>query len=267
MTTEAAEATSAEGTGTEVGANDLGATSTEGAGGEAVSSAAEEPELYTVMVGGEKRQVTLDDALKGWMRQEDYTRKTQEVSQLRQRLAQAEQLANALERDPHGTMRQLAAVLQWQPEGLQQQVAPEDEDPLARVERQLQGLTNQLTSREEAERQTREEAARQAQAKAQIESELATLHQRYGDFPDHELVQYMVDRGLDNIGEAYGSWQFHALQAQRIAEENAKIEAKRRGQIVSGGSNPSAGSVVPGAAGSKMSVAEAWAAAKAAQST
>ena len=43
----------------------------------------EEPELYTVKVGGEEFEVTLDELAKGYSRQSDYTKKTQELSEHR----------------------------------------------------------------------------------------------------------------------------------------------------------------------------------------
>ena len=43
----------------------------------------EEPELYTVKVGGEEFEVTLDELAKGYSRQSDYTKKTQELSEYR----------------------------------------------------------------------------------------------------------------------------------------------------------------------------------------
>lgn len=53
----------------------------------------EQPELYTVKVAGEDVQVTLDEALKGYSREQDYTRKTQahaaQVREDEQRISQA----------------------------------------------------------------------------------------------------------------------------------------------------------------------------------
>ena len=40
----------------------------------------EEPEVYSVTVNGEEQEVTFDELLKGYSRQSDYTRKTQELS-------------------------------------------------------------------------------------------------------------------------------------------------------------------------------------------
>jgi len=49
------------------------------------------PELYTVRINGEDHQVTAEELVKGYSRQADYTKKTQELSQYRQQLDQASQ--------------------------------------------------------------------------------------------------------------------------------------------------------------------------------
>jgi hypothetical protein len=43
----------------------------------------EQPQVYTVKVDGQELQVTLDEALKGYQRTADYTRKTQQLAELR----------------------------------------------------------------------------------------------------------------------------------------------------------------------------------------
>ena len=57
----------------------------------------EEPETYTVKVNGEEEQVTLEQLRSGYMREADYTRKTQAVAEQRKGLdAQAEQISARL---------------------------------------------------------------------------------------------------------------------------------------------------------------------------
>jgi hypothetical protein len=265
---ETAEGTGAEGTGAEVAANDLGTTSTEGVGdGNAVSSSAEEPILYEVQAGGKTEKVTFEEMQKGYMRQADYTRKTQEVATERQRVQQLQQLSTALENNPRETLTALARALNVDIGTAAAALAPQgdEEDPIARLERGFQSLSQQITSRAQTEQQARDTANRAAQIKSQIDNEMAQLHSQHGDFPDTELIQYAVDRGLTNLDVAFRSWRYDALEAQRIAEANAATEAKRRAQVVGGGTTTSASSIVPGTAGSKPSVREAWAMARAAE--
>ena len=49
------------------------------------------PDVYTVKINGEDHEVTEDELIKGYSRQADYTKKTQELSQYRQQLDQAAQ--------------------------------------------------------------------------------------------------------------------------------------------------------------------------------
>jgi len=49
----------------------------------------EEPDLYAVKVDGEEVEVTFDELLKGYSRQSDYTKKTQELSQGRKEIEEA----------------------------------------------------------------------------------------------------------------------------------------------------------------------------------
>ena len=58
---------------------------------EELEEESEEEDVYSVRVDGEDHEVTLDELLKGYSRQSDYTKKTQEVANQR---AQIEQLAN-----------------------------------------------------------------------------------------------------------------------------------------------------------------------------
>ena len=49
------------------------------------------PDVYTVKINGEAHEVTEDELIKGYSRQADYTKKTQELSQYRSQLDQAAQ--------------------------------------------------------------------------------------------------------------------------------------------------------------------------------
>ena len=51
----------------------------------------EEPDVYSVTVNGEEQEVTFDELLKGYSRQSDYTRKTQELSDNRREFQSMQQ--------------------------------------------------------------------------------------------------------------------------------------------------------------------------------
>ena len=71
-----------------------------------------EPELYKVVIDGEEVEVSLDELQKGYSRQSDYTRKTQQLAQQRkeaeslqqdyaQRVEQLNQFAQNLQQQPN----------------------------------------------------------------------------------------------------------------------------------------------------------------------
>lgn len=91
---------------------------------EADESDVEQPDFYdekvVVKVDGEEREITVKEALEGYQRREDYTRKTQELSEARQAFEQEiQQYAETLENveafeaswseDPAGVISRLAA--------------------------------------------------------------------------------------------------------------------------------------------------------------
>lgn len=71
-----------------------------------VPGVSDQPPTYDV--GGE--QLTVDELQRGYMRQRDYTQKTQLLSSQRQQYEAATRLAEALQADPRGTLLQLAAA-------------------------------------------------------------------------------------------------------------------------------------------------------------
>jgi type II secretory pathway component PulF len=61
----------------------------------------------SVQVNGEEVQVPLKEALSGYQRQADYTRKTQELSEQRRQVQFGGALQEALQNDPKGTLELL----------------------------------------------------------------------------------------------------------------------------------------------------------------
>jgi type II secretory pathway component PulF len=59
----------------------------------------------SVQVNGEEVQVPLKEALSGYQRQADYTRKTQELSEQKRQVQFGAALQEALQNDPNGTLR------------------------------------------------------------------------------------------------------------------------------------------------------------------
>ena len=64
--------------------------------------------VVRVKLDGEELQVPLSEALAGYQRQADYTRKTQELAEQRNQMQYAATIQTALERDPEATIDLLA---------------------------------------------------------------------------------------------------------------------------------------------------------------
>jgi type II secretory pathway component PulF len=62
----------------------------------------------SVQVNGEEVQVPLKEALSGYQRQADYTRKTQELSEQKRQVQFGAALQEALQNDPMGTLELLS---------------------------------------------------------------------------------------------------------------------------------------------------------------
>ena len=222
-------ASSAEGFTTEPAAD---AVSTDGG---------ESPQLYTIKVDGQEQQVTLEELQSGYQRQADYTRKTQEIAKRAQRLSQAEALAVALERDPHGTLEALQQAYGYQapaaqPTGFDGYEA-EELDPL---EQKVLELEAQLR------RQTL------ANQQAQVANELDALRAEVGDdFSDVDVLSYAVKNGMASLRDAYFAMKGPELYSTvrtlsaKEREEQEAIAAKRALAPIEGGSSRSGTTSAP----------------------
>jgi hypothetical protein len=173
--------------------------------------------LTKVQVGGEEIEVSLADLRGGYMRQADYTRKTQELAKTQTELRQAQALAAALERDPQGT---LAALQQAYGVVYEQQgeFDPDYEpDPLELELQELKQWKAEITRERETER---------------INGELSHLHSEHGEFDDVELLTFAVQNGIRDLGTAYQAMRYPVEQAARAkAEAEARVIAEKRTQL------------------------------------
>ena len=123
---------------------------------EVSAEAVTEPDgTYVVKIDGEEQQVSLNELQDGYQRQADYTRKTQELAEERQRLSQAEAIASALETDPSGTIAALSSAFGVEDNlpvnsGTEYDSETVDEDPNAK---RLAQLENQVARQAQVQRQ------------------------------------------------------------------------------------------------------------------
>jgi hypothetical protein len=104
-------------------------TSEEQSGEEEEQEEGEQPQTFTVKVDGKEVSVTLDELQKGYSRTQDYTRKTQQIAEVRKQAEQETQAVRA-EREQYA---QLLGALQTQLQSSEPQVDLErlyHEDPI-----------------------------------------------------------------------------------------------------------------------------------------
>jgi hypothetical protein len=104
-------------------------TSEEQSGEEEEQEEQEQPQTFTVKVDGKEVAVTLDELQKGYSRTQDYTRKTQQIAEVRKQVEQETQAVRA----ERGQYAQLLGALQAQLQASEPQVDLDrlyNEDPI-----------------------------------------------------------------------------------------------------------------------------------------
>lgn len=196
--------------------------------------------LVAVKVNGEEVQVPLKEALGGYQRQADYTRKTQELSR-------AQAMMEALENNPQAALQFLSQ--QYGGQATQQaQEVPEfndgfdDDDPVAQTVRSMRSELEELRS---------------YQTEQVLDRTISGLKDRYGDdFDEAEVIKAAAAAQITHPAELEGVFRdlmfdkFYATaktregaastaEAERAAREQAK---QQLAQTVVSGNGASAGS-------------------------
>lgn len=210
--------------------------------------------VVTVKVNGEDVEMTLKEALAAGMRQADYTRKTQELAGERERLAQVARLAEWLEKDPEGTIRELQKALGVDAANALLDEA-EDLDPDEARIRRLEAIA------EQQETQARSQA---------IVTEATAAAIAVGLTADSaaDLLQFAMENQIMDLSKA--ARFFKAEHAETLAAQAAEVKAKEAADLLtrkraaaaveSGPSRAPATTAPP--KGKKVSLSEAYEAAK-----
>ncbi|QGH73521.1 MAG: scaffolding protein [Podoviridae sp. ctDWo9] len=183
-----------------------------------------------LVVDGEELEVPLSEALSGYQRQADYTRKTQELAEQRRQVQFGSALQEALKKDPRSTVDLLS-----QHYGLNSQQADEDLEYMDPMEKQYRQLESRVVAFE------------QERAAMQLEKQIASLSGKYGDlFDADEVVAKALASGNTDLESVYKQVAFDRLYDKtrstaaakaQTAEERKIVEAKREAAIVSKGSS------------------------------
>lgn len=183
--------------------------------------------VVRLQVDGEEVVVPLKEALAGYQRQADYTRKTQELSEQRKQVQFAATLQDALQKDPESTLRLLNQQFGKSYPAVE---TPEDEEYLTNEEKQVRELTSRLQSLE------------QERAMDALVRTIDTLQEKYGDeFNADEVVFRANQLGITDLEAVFKQLAFDKVYEEKtkanakLTEEQARLNAKRGASVVSNG--------------------------------
>jgi hypothetical protein len=203
-----------------------------------------------VKVGGEEVAVPLSEALGGYQRQADYTRKTQELAEAQRQAQFGLTLQQALEANPQETLR----ILQAQYAQAEAEQEPEPLDPQDQRWREFDARMQRFE---------------QAQADAELRQAIGVLQQRYGeDFNPQEVVQAAFQQQRMDLENVYKEMAFDryrqglaAAKQSQAADEAARTEAKAQASSATHTGNGAANTETP-SSGSFPTIEDAFAEAK-----
>lgn len=165
--------------------------------------------VVTVKVNGEDVTVPLKEALSGYQRQADYTRKTQELSR-------AQALWDALESNPEGTMQFLASQYGGRNAAPQQAAQPEvddgfdPDDPVGNMVREMRSELEEL---------------RGWRTETLLDQTLTQLQSKYGDdFNQQEVIAAAAQAQITHPSQLEGVFRdmmFDKYYATAKAREEA----------------------------------------------
>lgn len=189
--------------------------------------------LVSVQVDGKELRVPLKEALSGFMRNEDYTQKSQRNAEERRQAQNGIAIQQALERDP-----QNALALLEQRYGVSQESSDEELD-LDPLELQLRQTNRRLDTFE------------QERALEQLNQTVASLQTRYGsDFDANEVVARALALNSNDLEGVFKQMAFDKVHEEalvtrkKVAETATITQKKRQASVVTGGSNPRSADVV-----------------------
>ena len=210
----------------------------------------------TVKVDGEEIRVPLSEAVAGYSRQADYTRKTQELAAQKQDLAWAEAIKQALENDPSGTIDLLANHYGVSRKEAQRMV---DNDPFFDDDFRMD---DDPVAKRLAEIDQRVSAFEKMQAQAQLQADIQRLQTLYGeDFDPKEVVAAALAKGNPDLEAVFKEIAFDRIRTRKVQEskQTSKVAEKKAASVVSGASSSKTSK---NEIGSIRSISDAWAAAK-----
>jgi hypothetical protein len=177
--------------------------------------------LVPVTVNGETCEVPLAELRNGYMRQSDYTRKTQQIAADGEVVRWAKVLQDGFKTDPQGVIQYLASqygvALTNEPDPWQELVETDPSlTPLVdRVRQQGQELA-ELRQMAQTTAQDRETAA--------VRAELNEVQAKYPDFDPQQVIPVALQNGV-RLEQAYKLWKADQLLTAQVNDTEARRKA------------------------------------------
>lgn len=187
-----------------------------------LSAEEEQPDIYTVRVNGEDVEVTFDELTKGYSRESDYRRKTQEVAEQRKTVERQIQEAQAQFQKTQQMEQQYAELLPKLAQQLQADNQPEPDWNAA-----YEADPIEATKLERQYRAQKEERAKKLQA---IQSEQQRLMQESQQNQQVRYQQHLAEQA-QLLPDLIPAWADEAVKA-------TEVEAMREWAVKSGRVSP-----------------------------
>lgn len=202
----------------------------------------------TVTVQGEPVEVKISDLPNGFMMREDYSRKTAEIANVRKAATWAQDVQQAFENDPFGTLQAFAQAYNVNLAAQQQQTMEQD-DPYEDLDPDVAAVLRKM---DEQEQRHEQELAQVRQTVAQfqnqqimeeVKSEVAELRQEFGDdldtaemlrlaatyeMPLREAAEHVVGRQFYSKSKEQLALEAEAREASNKRTQNGRQKQKRR---------------------------------------
>lgn len=172
-----------------------------------------------ITVSGETFEVPLGELRNGYMRQADYTRKTQAIAQFADQVKWAQQVQQALQDDPKSTLVYLANQLGV---NLVDDASDDYDDPtLTPLKQELNETRQQL-----AELRAAQQQFEQQRVDMSVRSEIDGLKAKYDDFDPMVVLPLAIQEGL-SAEKAYKLWKAERLEQETAAQKKAREKAEK----------------------------------------
>ena len=182
----------------------------------------------SVKVNGETFEVPLAELRDGYMRQEDYTRKTQQLAADREVVRWAKVLQEGFQTNPQGTIQYLAQQF-----GIGLTNEPDPWQELVENDPSLVPIVDRVRQQEQELAELRREAQTTAQERetAAVRAELNEVQSKYPDFDPQQVIPVALQNGV-RLETAYKIWKADQLanvqvDQEAIAAKAAEVAAKR----------------------------------------